>query len=256
MIFKFGISDWYAQAPGLDSLLQWQNWADQPQCQIDISASMAKCQYLPMMQARRLILGSRQAVDCGLAMLSRYPNIDALVYSSRHGELARNLNVLNAIVQEADVSPTDFTMSVHNAAVASVTIANKKPLASTAVAAGVDSFQQGLIEALTFLQNGYEQVLLVDFDGVIPNFYQGHMPSNTPNFPYAVALLLKQEEHSPIAFKGCHLATQEDDTTSIPQSIAFLYHYLKQSRSFVLHGHLQSWNWERAVVEQKGSNDV
>lgn len=48
-----------------------------------------------MMTARRLSSGSKLAVDCGLAMLRRH-DINAVLYTSRHGELERNYRILHA----------------------------------------------------------------------------------------------------------------------------------------------------------------
>lgn len=48
-----------------------------------------------MMTARRLNSGSKLAVDCGLSMLRKHA-IDAVVYTSRHGELERNYRILHA----------------------------------------------------------------------------------------------------------------------------------------------------------------
>lgn len=80
-----------------------------------------------MMTARRLSSGSKLAVECGLAMLRRH-EIDAVLYTSRHGELERNYRILHALAMEQAISPTDFALSVHNSAVGNLTIAAKKRL--------------------------------------------------------------------------------------------------------------------------------
>lgn len=83
MKFTLSIIDWQARAPGLGDAAAWQDWSRQSDA-IDPAAPLAKLTDLPMMTARRLNSGSRMAVDIGLAMLRKH-QIDAVVYSSRHG---------------------------------------------------------------------------------------------------------------------------------------------------------------------------
>lgn len=169
MNLAYSLVEWQALAPGLASRDVWQRWAQQPPV-LDPNLPVAKPQFLPMMTARRLSSGSRAAVECGLALLARQP-ADAVVFTSRHGELERNLRILTALAEEQALSPTDFAMSVHNSAVGSLTIAAQQPLVSTSISAGIDSFQQGLIEVTALHQAGYKKVLLVDFEGAIPDYY-------------------------------------------------------------------------------------
>lgn len=98
---------------------------------VDTTGLLTKCDQLPMMTARRLNSGSRMAVNNGLALLRRQPEIEAIVFTSRHGELERNLRILLALSKQESLSPTDFAMSVHNSAVGSLTIAAQAPLVST-----------------------------------------------------------------------------------------------------------------------------
>lgn len=49
-----------------------------------------------------------------------------------------------------------------------------------------------MIEVSALHQAGYQQVLLVDFDGIVPDYYLPWLPEQRVNFPYAVALLLRR----------------------------------------------------------------
>lgn len=168
MKFALNLIDWQARAPGLSETSQWQQWSRQPFA-IDPRATQAKLTELPMMTARRLNSGSKLAVECGLAMLRRHA-IDAVLYTSRHGELERNYRILQALATDQAVSPTDFTMSVHNAAVGNLTIAAKQPVVSSSLSAGRDTFQQGLCEVICLLQAGYQRVLMVDLTVIYRRF--------------------------------------------------------------------------------------
>lgn len=238
MKLAYSLIDWHAIAPGHSTAEEWQCWA-KGTTMLDATQPLAKPQFLPMMTARRLSTGSRAAVECGLALLARQ-NVEAIVFSSRHGELERNLRILTALAEQQALSPTDFTMSVHNAAVGSLTIAARQPLVSTSVAAGIDSFQQGLIEVTALHQAGYQQVLLVDFDGAVPDYYRPWLPEiDRFNAPYALALLLRPGE----AWR-CTAQAAKPEAADLPQSLQLLRAMLNEALHFSVPGERHLWNWE------------
>ncbi|MGG6193463.1 beta-ketoacyl synthase chain length factor [Pantoea allii] len=239
MKFALNIVDWQAQAPGLSETTQWLEWARLSHA-IDPAAAQAKLTELPMMTARRLSAGSKLAVECGLSMLRQH-GIDAVLYTSRHGELERNFRILQALATGQALSPTDFALSVHNSAVGCLTIAAKKPIVSSSLSAGQDTFQQGLCEVMCLLQAGYQRVLMVDFDGAMPAFYQTHLSSETPMWPFAVALVIEAGDALACETRPLRAAEQ----TALPQSLLFLQHYLQAAATFALRGERVDWHWSR-----------
>lgn len=240
MKFSLNITDWRAMAPGLSELIQWLQWSRHPHA-IDPSAAQGKLRELPMMTARRLSSGSKLAVECGLAMLRRH-DIDAVLYTSRHGEFERNYRILHALATEQALSPTDFALSVHNSAVGNLTIAAKHPIVSSSLSAGRDTFQQGLCEVICLLQAGYQRVLMVDFDGFLPEFYHPRLPENMPTWPYATALVCEAGNDWVCQSEPAQAGAE----TPLPQSLLFLQHYLQNSRSFSLPGERVNWHWSRS----------
>lgn len=239
MEFSLNLIDWQARAPGLSETSQWQAWSRQPQA-IDASAPQGKLSELPMMTARRLTSGSKLAVECGLSMLRRH-KIDAVLYTSRHGELERNYRILSALATGQPVSPTDFTMSVHNASVGSLTIAAEQPLVSSSLSAGMDTFQQGLCEVVCLLQAGYKRVLMVDFDGLLPDFYHPFLPEKMPTWAFAAALVFETGQ-------GWRCASQpggHGEEAPLPQSLQFLQHCLRGEERFIVPGENVRWCWSR-----------
>lgn len=239
MKLAYSLIDWQALAPGLAERDAWHHWAQQPAA-INNTQQIARPQHLPMMTARRLSGGSRAAVEASLALLTRQ-RVDAVVFTSRHGELERNLRILTALAEQQALSPTDFAMSVHNSAVGSLTIAAKQPLVSTSISAGFDSFQQGLLEVSALHQAGYQQVMLVDFDGIIPDYYLPWLPEIACNAPYAVALLLAAGNQLQCTTT---MKTEADARPKLPQSLAFLHDLLAQRTTFTLAGERLNWHWE------------
>lgn len=240
MKFALNILDWQAMAPGLSDTAQWLAWSRQPHA-IDPLAPQAALGELPMMTARRLSSGSKLAVECGMAMLRRH-QIDAVLYTSRHGELERNYRILHALATGLALSPTDFALSVHNSAVGNLTIATRQPIVSSSLSAGQETFQQGLCEVMCLLQAGYQRVLMVDFDGALPAFYQPYLPPTMPTWAYAVALVI--EAGHDLRCETQPQAARSPDA-ALPQSLQFLQHYLQDAPDFTLAGERLAWRWQR-----------
>lgn len=240
MKFALNMTDWQARAPGLSDTQQWQQWAAGGEA-IDPALPQAKLTALPMMTARRLSSGSRLAVECGISLMRKHP-IDAVVFTSRHGELERNFRILQALATGQDLSPTDFAMSVHNAAVGNLTIAMQQPVVSSSLSAGLDTFQQGLCEVVCFLHAGYQRVLMVDFDGNLPDFYHPGLHPEMPTWAYAVALVFEAGDGLRCTSEAASFAGEPEH----PQSVQFLQRYLRGEHAFTIPGERLNWRWSRA----------
>lgn len=238
MKYSLDILDWQAVAPGLRSKQQWNQWASH-----DIAPAfdkvLEKSPLIPMMSDRRMSPPSRAAVEAGLTLLGTN-DVNAAIFTSRHGELEKTFKILQTLSNEGEVSPTDFSTSVHNTAAGWLTIISKKPLPITSLAGGLDSFQQGVIEAQAMLHSGVERVLLIDFDGITPSLYG---LSDNPYYPYAVALLLA---------KGNKLSCAQTERSAadvtneiLPQGLQFLRKWLRQEMQFKTVAGEKQWLWCR-----------
>ncbi|WP_294901452.1 beta-ketoacyl synthase chain length factor [Tatumella sp. UBA2305] len=238
MHFTVKISDWEAHAPGLSSSERWQEWADND-ADIYPSAPYARLHNLPIMTARRLNSGSRLALESSLTLFLRHQP-DVLLFTSQHGELERNFRILTALSEDLPVSPTDFALSVHNSAVGSLAITLKKPLVSTSLSAGMNTFHQGMVEARALLSSGYKKVLLVDFEGEVPDFYREKTPVS---WAYATAFIVESGDEY-----QCKSARQKSVSESapekiLPQSLQFLYSLLRRENQFTISGEDTDWQW-------------
>lgn len=239
MKFSLDIHDWRALAPGIHSCEHWIQWAQQPDSNT-FSGDIAKSQHIPMMAARRMSIGSRFAVDTGLALLEEH-DVDAAIFTSRHGELEKTGRILHSLAQQEAISPTEFSMSVHNTAAGWLTIISKNPLPVTSLAAGNDSFQQGILEAQSMLATGSTRVMLVDFEGEIPDIY--HESVNSEFLPYAVAIILTAGDT--LHCQRISLPV-EDMNSALPQSLKFLRGYLSSAPLFnVSADNRHDWQWVR-----------
>lgn len=156
-------------------------------------------EHLPMMTARRLTKGCRAAVEVAATLLKRTA-VDSLIFVSRHGEVARSEKILTSIALSKPVSPTDFGMSVHNAASAVASIYTKFKGPVTSIVSGSDSLHSALIEALAQLGSDKKTVLLINFESALPDIIGPTLEENPALEPYAMGCVIKNGDAMRLTF--------------------------------------------------------
>ncbi len=143
--------------------------------------------FLPQLQRRRLTPLARAAIavawDCWNSNDQR-----PTIFCSTHGETSHCFNILEILADSQDVSPTQFTLSVHSgiAAMFSIFTANNAPY--IAMASGNENLSYAMLEAHGLLIEEYREILVVFYDQAIPEVY--HSTTPTPSRLTALALLL------------------------------------------------------------------
>lgn len=179
---SFHVKAWSAWAPGRETAAAWLRWAAQPEPPPDPSPET-----VPVLLRRRVSPLGQKALRAAWSL----PDSSAarLVFCSRHGELGRTLSILDSLVNQTEVSPADFSLSVHNALLGLLSIARANRHGHTMIAAGTESFGFGMLEALSCLaERPAEPVVLAYFDEPLPAPYDA-FDHGAPD-PIAVALTL------------------------------------------------------------------
>jgi hypothetical protein len=237
MAMSFTLLAMQALSPGLDSSASWQRWAEQPGWPQD--AAMPMTPQIPPMVARRLSQSARLAVQLGLEMVARWQPA-RLLCVSRHGELVRTFGLLQQLIRQQPLSPTDFSMSVHNTVAGLITIVGQQTMPASSLAAGPNSFQAGLTEACATLAVEPGPLLLLYFDGMVPEFYHPWVPERES--AHAVALVMQRGEQW--QYQGRAAAPAQP----FNQALAFWRHHLLNDATLVLPGPTtnQGWSWARS----------
>lgn len=183
MSLRFAIKDWAAFAPGLSSREDWLSWAVRPWLpQGEASPALAE---MPPMQRRRVESLGRMALQvaywCQSAQDERLP----MVFASRHGDLSRTYEMLQVLARDEPLSPTSFGLSTHNAISAQYSIARHLTGNHLVVSAGAATAEAALIEAVALLADGAEELLVVVYDGPLPEDYRVY--ADEPGSSYAWA---------------------------------------------------------------------
>jgi hypothetical protein len=236
-VITFDISQWRAWAPGLQTTADWQHWsqASQPLAPTDQAPDVS---FLPAMQRRRLSRLARMAFAVGWPLAEGLEDLP-LVFVCRHGETPRTFALLSDLAREQPLSPTQFSLSVHNAVIGLWSIMRDSSAEMTALAGAGDGFEQGVLEAAGLLHDGAPAVLLIVVEELPPQAYRDWV-DDVP-FDYALALLLTPGDTWTLA--------QQSSTTSHPDNephaLCWLRNLLTGQVTFTHTGKRRSWTWRR-----------
>ncbi len=166
------------------------------------------------------------------------------VLSSSHGELAKTFKMMKLLHSGEEISPTAFSLSVHNAIAGLFAMAQHNKLQSTVIAPGEEGMAPAFIEALGLLIEGAKQVLVVFYDQPLVDFY--------PSAPYKLAT----DESCALALRisnsgeglGMHFSNSPlqgdsgEQPWQLPQFIQFLNN---SSQQLILKSSRHAWCWEK-----------
>lgn len=232
----FGIARWKAWAPGVEDASGWQSWlnssdSSMPDSQPDVN-------FLPAMLRRRLDRHGRMALHTAWNCADGLDSVQ-FVFASRHGDLDRTLELLTALGNKDMLSPTSFSLSVHNSTAGLFSIARGDRAAATAMAAGVDTLGLCLLEGANMIAEGAEQVLVCYTDDVLPQPYRAYMAGVKARHPFSISLLLTRAA-APL---HCRLVRQTGGATEAPETA--LIRFLVEDGSASVIGVDQPWRLER-----------
>ena len=183
---------------------------------------------LKPMQRRRLSPYAKLAMHCALEVTENENNQLMSVFSSRHGDLHKTSDMLGDISAGEALSPTAFSLSVHNAVSGLFTIFTQNTQPSTTISAGKNTFLMAMLEAHIRLKTGErEDILLVHCDQALPEPYLKY--ADEAQIDHAIALVLTKD--SSVATTSINLVQLDNKNmgvalknklnTELPQAIAF-----------------------------------
>ena len=125
---------------------------------------------MPAMLRRRAGFLGKMALEVAYDCLDGRSDVPT-VFCSRHGDVARAVDLLSDLARGEPLSPMAFGMAVHNAIPGLFSIARSDRANYTALAAGTASVEHALIEASGLLADGAPMVLLVACDCPLPELF-------------------------------------------------------------------------------------
>ena len=163
------------------------------------------------------------------------------VFASRHGDLDRTLELLTALSKEEVLSPTDFSLSVHNSTAGLFSISRGDRAPATALSAGADSLGMGLLEGAAMIAAGAAQVLVCYADDATPEAYAPYIADEPARHPFSISLLLTHDA-APLS---CRLTRHEGTAEEAPEEA--LMRFLVEDGAESVIGVHQPWRLERSA---------
>jgi len=197
-VVNFQIEAWAAIAPGLESHIDWLKWLQHPEKTDEPLAKVSLAQFPAMLRRRFSALG-KCAMGAALPIIEADEAIPS-VFASRYGDMDLTLTLLESIARKEPMSPTSFSLAVHNAVSGLFTIARKDNSEVTSIAAMNGLLLQTLFEAIGQLQST-SRVLCVVYDLPLPDFFQ-HYHSGV-SFPYAIAFVVSNTNGDSYSLDQC-----------------------------------------------------
>jgi hypothetical protein len=154
---------------------------------------------LPAMMRRRLTPFGKMALGSLYKSLScvneeKNPRDIQWVVSCRHGDTYRMVQLLSKLEQGELLSPTDFSLSVHNAIIGLFSIEMKNKKMHTALSGAQATFEMGLLEAFALHQESQKSVGYFYYDQPLPEMYRDKVQDDSCEV--SILMILDAEDNS------------------------------------------------------------
>ncbi|MCL2875024.1 MAG: beta-ketoacyl synthase chain length factor [Betaproteobacteria bacterium] len=165
---------------------RWLAWACEETSLADHEETAAVRMMPPLLRRRAHPLG-RAALEALYAPTLDYSD-QPIVFCSRHGEVGRSLAILQALAAGGQVSPQEFSVSVHNAIPGLFLIAKQSRAPVVALASENRLALSGILEALAQIADGASSVILVFCDAPLPTLFGPFIDNEPTCFAFALEM--------------------------------------------------------------------
>lgn len=191
--FSFNLCGWQLVSDKTLTIADWQqgeaHWQQNAPLWPAFVPSLA---FLPPLKRRRLSPSARLFFEAAWELTADNADLP-VVYASQNSEMSRSFALWQSLLQEGDVSPTSFSLSVHNALVGQWSELRQAKGEMTAITAQQDNLETALLEAQLLLNEGQPKVLVVVAESPLAEEYNPQ-PIVRPPFAYALAMVVEQGE--------------------------------------------------------------
>lgn len=238
--FSFNIKNWSVVCNKQLSAEDWKkgsrHWQESA---VNFEEFSPKLAFLPPLKRRRLSASARLFFESAWDLLGDKKNIP-VVYASSNGEINRNFVLWHNLLTEGDVSPTSFSLSVHNALIGQWSELAGVKAETTALTALQDNLETALLEAYLLLNDGVDQVLVVVAESPLEAQYNVS-PIYCQPFAYALSLLVEKGDCYSLSLKSQEIQTENRDN-----ALTWVQHqYLGTKKWQTQSSTGNTWQWEK-----------
>lgn len=205
-----------------------------------------KLDFVPAMQRRRLSPFAKMALLVANKSVKGIKKNLPIVFSSRHGDLAKTSKLLADLADKNALSPTAFGLSVHNAIPSLFSILTNNKQAINAISAGQDSFMMGLIDVYSRLKSGLaKEILFIHADQKLTDTYLGFQDEQQLSHAIAMLISLPSSQPEAASASGCLSFRFEHFlqtvTDNMPASLLFAQWYNSPKPEITLLSNRYHW---------------
>lgn len=238
---SFSIVSDAAWAPTVETREAWLAWANASHT---ISGDRAApVQAMPPMLRRRAGFLGRLALEVAYECLGQRMGVPT-VFSSRHGEASRSVDLLMDLAGGLPLSPTSFGLSVHNAIGGLFSIARADHASGTALAAGRSGVEHAVIEACGLLADGEPEVLLVVYDCPLPAVFSALQDCDEQPHAWAWLMHSPADEYFSLTW-AVDLQEAPPGAGRLPSGLDILRFYLRKDLALERVCDGRRWTWTR-----------
>lgn len=189
--FSFNLNGWKIVCNKLLSADDWRlgeyHWQQNASQWQDFAPKLA---FLPPLKRRRLSESARLFFEAAWDLTADNAEMP-VVYASKNSEINRSFALWQSLLQDGDVSPTSFSLSVHNALIGQWSELRQVKSEMTAITAQQDNLELALLEAYLLLNEGHSKVLVVVAESPLDEKYNAQPIERQP-FAYALAMVVEK----------------------------------------------------------------
>ena len=240
---SFSVESYAAWAPTVETKEAWLGWANANY--VISGAVAAPVQAMPPMLRRRAGFLGKMALEVAYGCLGQRVDVP-IVFSSRHGEASRSVDLLLDLAKGVPLSPTSFGLSVHNATGGLFSIARSDHASNIALAGGKSTIENAVIEACGLLAEGDSAVLLVAYDCPLPIPYSAFQDCDEQPFAWAWLMRPPADEVVSLTWSDA-LQHSAPSFERLPAGLEVLRFYLRKDPALERICNTRRWLWSRHV---------
>jgi hypothetical protein len=164
-----------------------------------------------------------------------------LIFASRHGDPGRGADLLSSLAKNDPLSPTSFALSVHNAIGAQYSIIRGDTANVSAVSNGLFTLEAATIEAASYLADGCDEVMIVNYDAGPPAIFASHYDEAFSDFAFAWRI----KKGTQFALENTSGLTPSK-AKDLPHGLAVLRFVLGSAADYAHADETAAWKWSRS----------
>ncbi|HBO37517.1 MAG TPA: hypothetical protein DD638_02520 [Pasteurellaceae bacterium] len=238
--FNFQISQWNIVCNKIISDKDWklgeQHWYKNSHEWEDYSPKLA---FLPALKRRRLSDSARLFFEAAWDIVEQDADLP-VVYASLNSEVNRSFALWKTLLQEGDISPTSFSLSVHNALIGQWSELCQVKNEVTSLTARQDNLEIALMEAYLLLNEGYSKVLVVIAESPLYEQYNAKPVKRQP-FSYALAMVVEPGKQYQLSLCSdlSNICTQDNALTWVKNQYLNQFQWKTESSTGGI------WKWQK-----------